>query len=190
MVGLHATRPEGRTVVFERGTGVVARRRPTLMLDIGCGEGRESGALARATGARVVAIDTDAAALGRAERAPRVLYVRADATRLPIASAAADAVYSYALLQVLRNGGNEMIRAAVREMRRALSGGGTAILSTLADFRSQNPGDRSLTGAEVSQVMRGSFTLGELIGLMDSDADGRVSRYWYIHALPVPEAAG
>ena len=61
-------------------------------------------------------------------------------------------------------------------------------MGTLADFRTHDS-LRSLTGAEVSQVMRNTFNLRELIGLMDSDGVGIRSRYWYIHAIPISDPA-
>mgnify|MGYP001253153043 CR=1 FL=1 len=186
MDGSHAASKNRPRTVLERCIQVVAPHQPAHVLDIGCGEGRDSSALARATGALVIAVDIDPVALGRAPRVPGVHYVLADTRRLPIASTMADAVYSYGLLQVLREGGNETIRVALREMRRTLKRDGNVILGTVADFRHQGPDFRSLTGAEVSQVMRGTLILRELIGVMDTDAKGHQSRYWYIHALPVP----
>ncbi len=163
-------------------------RKAKVILDVGCGSGRSSGALA--AGARVIAMDVNGAKLARAPRNPDVLYVRGDATRLPIASGATDGIYSYGLLQVLGADGNERIRQALRELRRTLKTSGVIIMGTLADFRSQGAPYRSLTGAEVSLCMRDTFTLHELIGLMDSNLEGERARYWYIHALPIEDADG
>ena len=186
MRGSSATSPGEPTAVLRRGLHVLRPVTRSLVIDAGCGAGRESARLALETGARVLALDRDPAALRAAPPTPGVQYVRADVTRLPLAADVAEAVYSFGLLQVLGNHGNEPIRAALREFRRALRPDGVAILSSIADFRATGGEFRSLTGAEVSQVMRGSFTLRELIGLMDVDARGHQSRYWYIHALPVP----
>ncbi len=154
-----------------------------VILDAGCGTGRSVAALA--AGARVIAMDIDAEALARAPRHPRVWYVRGDATRSPIATGALGAVYSFGLLHVLGVDGNQPIRRALREFRRMLRPAGVAVMGTLADFRTQDLPFRSLTGAEVSQCMRGTFSLRELIGLIDSDDAGARARYWYIHAVPL-----
>ncbi len=171
------------TSVLTRGLRVLGEAK--VVLDVGCGAGRSSGALA--AGARVIAMDINGDKLARAPRDPNVLYVRGDATRVPIASGTTDGVYSFGLLQVLGDDGNERIRQALRELRRALKASGVAIMGTLADFRSQGTPYRSLTGAEVSQCMRGTFALFELIGLMDGNPEGERARYWYIHALPIED---
>ena len=167
------------------GRGMAVLRPARLILDAGCGAGR--AAVELAAGARVIAMDRDVHALARARRRPNVWYVRADPERAPLATAAFDAVYSFGLLQVLGVDGNERIRRALREFRRLLRPTGAAVMGTLADFRTHDSPFRSLTGAEVSQCMRGTFSIRELIGLMDSDAEGVRSRYWYIHAVPVTD---
>ncbi len=162
-------------------------RSARLILDAGCAAGRATVELA--AGARVIAMDRDAEALARAPRHPNIWYVRADSDRVPIATDALDAVYSFGLLQVLGVDGNEDIRRALREFQRMLRPAGVAVMGTLADFRTHDSPFRSLTGAEVSQCMRNTFNLRELIGLMDSDAAGIRSRYWYIHAVPITDPA-
>ncbi len=188
MPGFTAADPTAPSAVLYRGLRVMRPRHPRVILDIGCGAGRESVALARETGAPVLAIDLDAEALRAAPRSPGVRYLRADACRLPLASGMADVVYSFGLLSSLAGEGYDEMRTALSEMRRAISARGVSVLSTLADFRNDGP-LRSLTGAEVSQVMRGAFIIHELIGLRDTNAAGRQSRYWYIHALPDPRPA-
>ena len=160
-------------------------RSARLILDAGCGAGRAT--LELAAGAQVIAMEGNAQALAHAPRHPNIWYVRADADRVPIATDALDAVFSFGLLQVLGVDGNEDIRRALREFQRMLRPTGVAVMGTLADFRTHDSPFRSLTGAEVSQVMRNTFNLRELIGLMDSDAAGIRSRYWYIHAVPITD---
>lgn len=167
--------------VLARGMAVL--RSAQLILDAGCGAGR--AAVELAAGAQVIAMDRDAEALAQAPRHPNIWYLRADADRAPIATDALDAVFSFGLLQMLGVDGNEDIRRALREFQRTLRPTGVAVMGTLADFRTHDSPFRSLTGAEVSQVMRNTFNLRELIGLMDSDAAGIRSRYWYIHAVPI-----
>lgn len=170
-----------QTSVLARGLQALSKAR--LIVDVGCGAGRSSSKLPPS--ARVIALDVDGDVLARAPRRPNVLYVRGDATRMPLASSAVDGSYSFGLLQILGLAGNEHIRQALRELQRVLRGSGVAIIGTLADFRSQQADSRSLTGAEVSKCMKGTFTLNELIGLMDTDCSGKQARYWYIEAHPV-----
>ena len=186
MTGSNERDIQPSTSVLARGLRVLGEAK--VVLDVGCGAGRSSRTLA--AGARVIAIDINGDKLARAPRDPDVLYVRGDATRVPIASGTTDGVYSLGLLQVLGDDGNERIRQALRELRRVLKASGVAIMGTLADFRSQGSPYRSLTGAEVSKCMRGTFALFELIGLMDSDTEGDRARYWYIHALPIKDEYG
>ena len=183
MPGLPAANSESQVSVLARGMAVL--RPAQLILDAGCGASRATVELA--AGARVIAMDRDAGGLSRAPRHPNVWYVRADPERAPFATDAFDAVYSFGLLQVLGADGNERIRRALREFQRMLQSTGVAVMGTLADFRTHDSPFRSLTGAEVSQCMRGTFSIRELIGLMDSDAAGNRSRYWYIHAVPVTD---
>lgn len=183
MPGSPAANSKSQVSVLGRGMAVLRSSR--LILDAGCGAGR--AAIKLAAGARVIAMDRDAEAQARAPRHPNIWYVRADVDRSPIATDALDAVYSFGLLQVLGVDGNEDIRRALREFQRMLRSTGVAVMGTLADFRTHDSPFRSLTGAEVSQCMRNTFSIRELIGLMDSDGAGNRSRYWYIHAVPVTD---
>ncbi|MBM4438440.1 MAG: class I SAM-dependent methyltransferase [Actinobacteria bacterium] len=168
------------------GLRSLAARTRRAIVDLGCGVGVDTEAIARSTGAHVIGIDRDRASLARAARAPGVRYLCADPLRLPLATATVDGVYSFGLLERLASDGNEPIRAVIREIRRTLRDEGVAILATVADFRHRGAGRRSLTGAEVSQAVRGSLKLHELIGLVDRGRDGAIARHWYIHALPGP----
>ena len=170
--------------VFSRGLAVIRALEPRLVLDLGCGTGPETGALADLPGVRLVAIDVDADALAEVPVRDNVLRVRADATRLPLAHAAADAAYSFGLVQVLGVGSDARVRHLMAELRRVVRPGGAAIMGTLADFGRTDGPDRSLTGADISKSMRGALVLRELIGLMDLDRDGRLARHWYISAAP------
>ena len=185
MTGLNERNAALAESVLQRGAPLL--RGAKVVLDVGCGIGRSSVALG--TNARVIAMDIDGDKLARAPRHPDILYVRGDATRVPLASSTTHGIYSFGLLQVLGGDGNERIRQAFRELRRVLTTSGVAIMGTLADFRTRDGPYRSLTGAEVSQCMRGTFTLQELIGLIDSNADGSRARYWYIHARPLTNDA-
>ena len=70
--------------------------RPVLdILDLGCGTGRYSAALASHFQARVIALDPSERMLNEARRkpAPAVSYVRGSAEKLPIADGAVDLVF-------------------------------------------------------------------------------------------------
>ena len=173
--------------VISRGLMVIRTLEPRIVLDLGCGTGPETGALADLPGVRVVAIDVDADALAEVPVRDNVLRVRADATRLPLAQGAADAAYSFGLVQVLGIGSDARVRHLMAELRRVVRPGGAAIMGTLADFGRTDGPDRSLTGADISKSMRGELVLQELIGLMDLDRDGRLARHWYISATPATD---
>ena len=62
--------------------GLVTRRRPASVLDVGCGTGRVAIELAR-RGIEVVGVDVDASMLAVArERGPGITWIEADVTRL------------------------------------------------------------------------------------------------------------
>ena len=170
--------------VISRGLMVIRTLEPRVVLDLGCGTGPETGALADLPGVRVVAIDVDADALSKVPQRDNVLRVRADATRLPLAQGAADAAYSFGLVQVLGIGSDARVHHLMEELRRVVRPGGAAIMGTLADFGRTDGPDRSLTGADISKSMRGALVLRELIGLMDLDRHGHLARHWYISATP------
>ena len=175
------------TRVLARGLAVFQKHKPRLVLDLGCGSGSETPILAAALGARIVAVDHDAAVLAVAPPHPKVLYVRADATRLPFGESTIDACYSFGLLQELGRNSDAPLRLLTRELDRVLIQDGVAILGTIANFRQSEAAYRSLTGAEVSKVLRGHMVLQELIGLMDVDMNGRQTRHWYISATPTKQ---
>lgn len=174
--------------VFSRGQAVIRALEPRIVLDLGCGTGHETDALADLPDVRVVAIDVDADSLAKVTTRANVLRVRADATRLPLAQGAADAAYSFGLVQVLGVGSDARVHHLMEELQRVVRPGGAAIMGTLADFGRTDGPDRSLTGADISKAMRGALVLRELIGLMDLDRSGRLARHWYISATPAPNS--
>ncbi len=172
------------THILARGLDIFEKLKPRILLDLGCGAGSETPILATSLRTRIIAVDHDAAALAAAPSHPSVLYVRADATRLPFGESTIDACYSFGLLQELGQNGDAPLRLLTRELDRVLEKSGVAILGTIANFRDTSSTYRSLTGAEVSKVLRGNMVLQELIGLMDINIDGQETRYWYISATP------
>jgi arsenite methyltransferase len=95
-----------------------------VALDVGCGPGNVTAALAHAAGpdALVLGLDLSEAMLARAVRAvagPQVGFLRADAQRLPLRDETVDAVVSIAVLQLVPDPS-----AALAEMARVLRMGG------------------------------------------------------------------
>jgi ubiquinone/menaquinone biosynthesis C-methylase UbiE len=95
------------------------------ILDLGCGTGRYSGALAQHFGARVIGLDPSAKMLAEARRkAVRgVEYVRAGAEALPLAPGFVDMVF---ISMVFHHFGNPI--RAVGECHRVLRPGGVVCL--------------------------------------------------------------
>lgn len=102
--------------------------RAGIILDLGCGTGRFSGALARRFGATVVGIDPSgkmlAEAPGHAD-GPRVFYARGTAEALPLRANSVDLIFMSMVFHHFTD------RAmATRECRRVLRQGGRACLRT------------------------------------------------------------
>ena len=123
------------TEVMQRTLAVLWALGPQVVLDLGCGPGRETLALTALPGVRVMAIDTDREALAAAPAHANVLYVKADATRLPLADQAAQAAYSFGLLQALGQSSDAPTRDLMKELQRVIDPSGVAVMGTLADFR-------------------------------------------------------
>ena len=101
------------------------------ILDLGCGTGRYSGALASRFGAAVVAMDPSEQMLAqaRAKAAPGVTYLRGSGEAVPLADSAVDLVFMSMVFhhfaapdqvarecrRVLRPGGRVVIRAGAAE---------------------------------------------------------------------------
>lgn len=104
-------------------------RSPRKALDVGCGEGRFCRML-KQRGIEVTGIDPTAALLAVARsRDPAGTYLDAVAERLPFADASFDLVISYLSLIDIPD-----IHAAIPEMARVLSPGGSLLIATLNSF--------------------------------------------------------
>jgi SAM-dependent methyltransferase len=103
-----------------------------LTVDVGCGEGRVSRDL-RALGHRVLAIDLSLAMTRAAATHPEqpVPAVVADATRLPLASGAADCVVAFMSLHDI-----DHMPAAIREIARILAVGGRLVIAIVHPINS------------------------------------------------------
>lgn len=134
-----AARPDVRTL--SRNIGDMSCRRrfrwilskidleaEATILDCGCGDGLYTGALARASRARIVALDRDPENLARTrERLPAgagVTLVHGDAQSIPFPDASFDAVIFTEVLEHVPDD-----RRALREVRRVLAPGGALILT-------------------------------------------------------------
>ncbi len=103
---------------------------PSTVLDVGCGPGRATAAMARRwPGARVVGLDLALPMLHQARRARgwlrRLPVVCADACRLPLPDASVDLLFSSLCLQWLDDPG-----AGLAEFARVLRPGGTLLASS------------------------------------------------------------
>ena len=104
---------------------------PTVVLDLGAGTGAAASALVAAyPRARVIALDSSPGMLRAAAKKSRLFRrfarVRADAERLPLATASVDLVFSNLLLHWLSD-----LKPALAEVRRVLKSGGLFACSTL-----------------------------------------------------------
>lgn len=141
--------PEGLRKAAERSAHIKARTYELMrveqghrVLDVGCGPGVDTVALARLVGGtgRVVGVDVDeemlAAARSHAERegvASRIDHRQADIRRLPEADGSFDAVRAERLLQVVPS--DCPPRDVVRELTRVAAKGGRIVLAD-ADWAS------------------------------------------------------
>ena len=124
-----------------------------LTVDVGCGEGRVGRDL-RALGHRVLAVDlslamTRAAATHPAEPVPAVV---ADATRLPLASGAADCAVAFMSLHDI-----DHMPAAVGEIARILSVGGHLVVAIVHPINSAGRFTGDKADADRPFVIDGSY---------------------------------
>jgi ubiquinone/menaquinone biosynthesis C-methylase UbiE len=109
------------------------RGKVSRILDLGCGTGRFSGALANHFHANVIALDRSAKMLDEARKktAARVNHVRASGESLPLRDGSMDMVF---MSMVFHHFGDPL--GAMRECRRVLHAGGTVCLRAATTDRS------------------------------------------------------
>ena len=118
---------------------------PARALDLGCGEGALALALAR-RGAFVVALDRDPAALARAERHPRIAYVRGDACATPFRTDAFD------LVTVVKSLHHLPLEPPLAEIARVVRKGGSAVIVGLHRLRTPEDFVRA-AGSKILRVV-------------------------------------
>jgi SAM-dependent methyltransferase len=123
------------------------------VVDVGCGTGRALPALRQAVGPRgtVIAIDVTPEMLHEARchgRAAHAALVLADARRLPLADAAADAVFAAGLVSHLPD-----TEAGLRELARVTRSGGLLVLF--------HPSGRAALAARHGRTLSPDDTLAE-----------------------------
>jgi len=149
-----------------------------VVVDIGCGAGRLTRALAART-AEVVAIDVSAEMLERARalnpQAANITWLHGDGTSLaPIADASADACVSHVVFQHIPD--PEITLGYVREIGRVLRPGGWAAFQVSNDpaihVRSRGQGLRRLLG-RAPRGQSDARWLGSAVSLEDLRAAAR-----------------
>lgn len=157
---------------------------PATVLDVACGPGNVTRALAAGVGedGLVVGVDASATMLGRAvvgTRAANVAYVRCDALDLPFRTGAFDAVCCYGALylfadpwaalagmaRVLRPGGGIVV-LTTRSLRLPLVREGMAIAGHAVGIRMFTPArlTQALTAAGFTAVRRRSYGVMQFAG--------------------------
>lgn len=135
------------------------------VLDVACGSGFGLDML-RAAGGWPLGVDYDAHTLREIQRERASELVVADATRLPLASAALDTVVSFETIEHVPDA-----PALVRELRRVLKPGGRLILSTpnrdfgpLSRHTANRFHIREFTAAELREMLSHCFEHVQLFG--------------------------
>jgi SAM-dependent methyltransferase len=142
--------------------------RGARLVDAGCGEGYGAALLGEEAGARVLALDYDAATVRHVRSAyPEANVARANLVALPVRAGAAEVVAS---LQVVEHLWDQ--RRFVRECARALRPAGTLILSTpnrLTFTPAGTPANpfhaRELSATELADLVAPAFEVARLLGV-------------------------
>ena len=116
---------------------IFAGHKSRIILDLGCGTGRDSLCLA-GSGAVVIGLDAAHSGLMLAQKraAPaqlKTFWVESDALCLPFRDAQFDGVYSFGLLhEFVGDSAAESVRKTMAEIERVLKPAGVAIVATVA----------------------------------------------------------
>lgn len=121
----------------QQAVEVFSQQRKQVVLDLGCGVGRDTFHLAEA-GLSVVGADVAASGLEIAKRLKKigqgdVLWARVDARALPFADVAFGGVYCFGVLhEFTGESWEEDVRNAMNEIRRVLAPQGVLVLAVLS----------------------------------------------------------
>jgi len=113
---------------------VFSERDKRVILDLGCGTGRDSSCLVK-QGLFVVGVDLAESGLVIAKRVrkDRAKWVQADARQLPFGNASFEGVYCFGLLHEFTGEGREdNVRGVMSEIHRVLKSLGVLVLAVLA----------------------------------------------------------
>ena len=169
----------------KRSVELFRSRGKRLVLDLGCGAGRDTAHLAEA-GLAVVGADIEPAGLAIAqqrcrERALPVHLLQADARTLPFPDAAFQGTYCFGLLHDFTSMERDNdIRRVMSEIHRTLSPGGLLVLAVLAgDFRFSLP-DVYLFSEAMFREATKDFDPIEIKEYEDIGCTGKTDyRVWY-----------
>lgn len=172
-------------------------------LDLGCGVGRHSLALAR-LGYVTTAIDASLAGLEYSRRAAEeeglaIIFERGDMTDLPFPDASFDYVLS---LNVIYHGDAQVVREALQEIRRVLKPGGV-FQGTMLSKRNARYGEGREIAPNIfikddadgdkdhphfycnARELVDLFEGFEILALEDHEQKGAGTWHWYVVAEPV-----
>jgi ubiquinone/menaquinone biosynthesis C-methylase UbiE len=122
------------------------------VLDVGCGAAGHVGRFVANLGARVVGVDFSERSVALARRRqPSLHFVAADARALPFA---ADAVAGVVAFYSLIYGADDVVRAALAELRRVLGRGGRLLVAVHAGHEVQRFTDYKGVAIDVELHLR------------------------------------
>jgi SAM-dependent methyltransferase len=173
------------SLCVRRAAELFTSRRKRLVLDLGCGAGRDTACLAQA-GLEVAAADIEPAGLSIARRCCEekrlpVHLFQADARMLPFANAEFEGVYSFGLLHDFTSMDRDRdIRRVMGEVHRILRPDGLLVLAVLSgDFRFSLPDVYLFSGAMFREAAR-DFEPIEMKEHEDIGCTGKTDyKVWY-----------
>lgn len=169
---------QGHSQTVEYAAQVFADHRDFPLLDLACGNGRDTLYLA-GQGFQVIGVDMAEKAISRLIETTGLDFRLADACNLPFPSNFFGAVYNFGLLHVFTEAREQCRRRVMEEIKRVLKPGGLALLNILwTDQQGCGlPEICCLTEEEVDDLYQ-EFILREKTVINDSSCTGWVGIYW------------